>query len=114
MGIRRFARLSPASAAAVVRNGGAGGGASIVAGLLLLRGNLAGAGTLAAVAASLGLFGRQRAARLGFWRRRFCAAAGPDHDSALGDDFCGSTRTPEPCQGVVLAGAQRGRELDSA
>jgi len=111
IGVRRFARLSPASAAAMVRKGGAAV-VLIFAGLLLLRGNLAGAATLAAVAASLGLFGgRGRLASVlgtaGFGPRRgrVATARSAMIEMRLDQDTGAVT-------GAVLAGAQQGRDLD--
>jgi hypothetical protein len=111
IGVRRFARLSPASAAAMVRKGGAAV-VLIFAGLLLLRGNLAGAATLAAVAASLGLFGgRGRlasvlgAAGFGPRRGRVATARSAMIEMRLDQDTGAVT-------GAVLAGAQQGRDLD--
>ena len=112
MGIRRFARLSPASAAALVRNGGAAA-VFVVAAFLLLRGNLAGAATLAAVAASLGLFGRGgRLASVfgaaGFGPRpgRVTTARSATIEMRLDQDTGAMS-------GTALAGAQQGRELDT-
>ena len=94
LGIRRFARLSPASAAAMVRNGGAVA-VFVVAGFLLLRGNFAGAATLAAVATSLGLFGRGGRLASVFRRRRpRGAAAAGSRRRVRRRSRCGSTRTP--------------------
>ena len=111
IGVRGFARLSPASAAAMVRKGGAAV-VLIFAGLLLLRGNLAGAATLAAVAASLGLFGgRGRlasvlgAAGFGPRRGRVATARSAMIEMRLDQDTGAVT-------GAVLAGAQQGRDLD--
>jgi hypothetical protein len=111
LGVRRFARLSPASAAALVRNSGAAV-VFVIAAFLLLRGNLAGAGALAAVAASLGLFGRRgrlasvfgaagRAARPG----RIATARSAMIEMRLDQDT-------GAVSGTVLAGAQQGRDLD--
>jgi hypothetical protein len=112
MGVRRFARLSPASAAAVVRKGGAAV-VFVIAGLLLLRGNLAGAATLAAVATSLGLFGRGGrlasvfgAAGLGPRRGRVTTARSAMIEMRLDQDTGAVT-------GTVRAGPQQGRDLDS-
>jgi hypothetical protein len=111
IGVRKFARLNPASAVAVVRKGVAAA-VLVFAGLLLLRGNVAGAATLAAVAASLGLFGgRGRLASVigaaGFGPRpgRVATARSAMIEMRLDQDTGAVT-------GAVLAGAQQGRELD--
>ena len=111
LGIRRFAQLSPASAAAAVRNAGAVA-VFVIAGFLLLRGNFAGAATLAAVATSLGLVGRRgRLASVlgavGFGPRpgRVTTARSAMIEMRLDQDT-------GVMSGTVLAGAQRGRELD--
>ena len=111
LGIRRFARLSPASAAAMVRNGGAVAG-FVIAAFLLLRGNFAGAATLAAVATSLGLFGRGgRLASIfgaaGFGARPARGATGRAATIEMRLD-----QDTGAMSGTVLAGAQRGRDLD--
>ena len=112
LGIRRFARLTPASAAAMVRSGGAVA-VFVVAGFLLLRGNFAGAATLAAVATSLGLIGRGGrlasvfgAAGLGARRGRVATARSATIEMRLDQDTGAMS-------GAVLAGPQQGRELDS-
>jgi len=112
LGIRRFARLSPASAAAIVRNGGAVA-VFVIAAFLLLRGNFAGAATLAAVATSLGLVGRRgRLASVfgaaGFGPRpgRVTTARSATIEMRLDQDTGAVT-------GTVRAGPQQGRELDS-
>ena len=111
LGIRRFARLSPASVAATVRNGGAVAVFAIAA-FLLLRGNFAGAATLAAVATSLGLFGRGGrlasvfgAAGFGPRRGRVATARSATIEMRLDQDTGAVT-------GTVLAGPQQGRDLD--
>ena len=111
LGIRRFARLSPASAAALVRNVGAVA-VFVIAAFLLLRGNFAGAATLAAVATSLGLFGgRGRLASVlgaaGFGTRpgRVTTARSATIEMRLDQDTGAMS-------GTVLAGAQQGRDLD--
>jgi hypothetical protein len=111
LGIRRFARLSPAAAAATVRNAGAVA-VFVIAGFLLLRGNLAGAATLAAVAASLGLFGQRGrlasalgAAGFGPRPGRVATARSATIEMRLDQDTGAMS-------GTVLAGAQQGRELD--
>ncbi|MGA2494282.1 MAG: DnaJ domain-containing protein [Roseiarcus sp.] len=111
LGIRRFARLSPASAAAMVRNGGAVA-VFVIAAFLLLRGNFAGAATLAAVATSLGLVGRRgRLASVlgavGFGPRpgRVTTARSATIEMRLDQDT-------GAVSGTVLAGAQQGRDLD--
>jgi len=110
-GIRRFAQLSPAAAAALVRKGGAAA-VLVVAAFLLLRGNLAGAATLAAIAASLGLFGQKgRLASVfgaaGFGPRpgRVTTARSATIEMRLDQDTGAMS-------GTVLAGAQQGRDLD--
>jgi hypothetical protein len=112
LGIRGFARLSPAAAAATVRKAGAVA-VFIVAGFLLLRGNVAGAATLAAVAASLGLVGRggrlaSVLGAVGFRPRpgRVTTARSATIEMRLDQD------TGE-MSGAVLAGARQGRELDT-
>jgi len=111
LGIRKFAQLSPASVAALVRNASAVA-VFVVAVVLLLRGNLAGAATVAAVAASLGLFGRGgRLASVlgaaGFGPRpgRITTARSATIEMRLDQDTGAMS-------GAVLAGAQQGRELD--
>jgi len=112
VGIRRFGRLTPASAAAIVRNGGAVA-VLAVAGFLLLRGNVTGAATLAAIAASLGLFGNRGrlasvfgGAGFGARRGRVAAARSATIEMRLDQDSGAMS-------GTVLAGPQRGRDLDS-
>jgi hypothetical protein len=112
LGIRKFAQLSPASAAAAVRNGGAVA-VFVIAAFLLLRGNFAGAATLAAVATSLGLFGRGGrlasvfgAAGLGKRPGRVATARSATIETRLDQDTGAVT-------GTVLAGAQQGRDLDT-
>ena len=111
VGIRRFAQLSPTAAAALVRKGGAAA-VLVVAAFLLLRGNLAGAATLAAIAASLGLFGQKgRLASVfgaaGFGPRpgRVTTARSATIEMRLDQDTGAMS-------GTVLAGAQQGRDLD--
>ena len=111
LGIRRFARLSPASAAAMVRNGGAVA-VFVVAAFLLLRGNFAGAATLAAVATSLGLVGRGGGSprssappASGRGRGRVATARSATIEMRLDQDTGAMS-------GTVLAGPQQGRDLD--
>jgi hypothetical protein len=112
LGIRRFARLSPASAAALVRKGSAVA-VFVIAAFLLLRGNFAGAATLAAVATSLGLVGRggrlaSVLGAVGFGPRpgRVATARSATIEMRLDQDT-------GAVSGTVLAGAQQGRDLDS-
>jgi hypothetical protein len=112
LGIRRFGRLSPASAAAAVRNGGAVA-VFVIAAFLLLRGNFAGAATLAAVATSLGLFGRGGrlasvfgAGGMKARQGRVATARSATIEMRLDQDTGAMT-------GTALAGAQQGRDLDT-
>ena len=112
VGIRRFAQLSPASAAAMVRNAGAVA-VFVIAGFLLLRGNFAGAATLAAVATSLGLVGRggrlgSVLGAVGFGPRpgRVTTARSATIEMRLDQDS-------GAVSGTVLAGAMQGRGLDT-
>jgi len=92
LGIRRFARLSPTSAAALVRNGGAVA-VFVIAAFLLLRGNFAGAATLAAVATSLGLFGGR--GRLAWAPPASGRGRAASRRRVRRRSRCGSTRIPE-------------------
>ena len=112
LGIRKFAQLSPASAAATVRNAGAVA-VFVVAGFLLLRGNFVGAATLAAVATSLGLVGQRGrlasvlgAVGIGPRPGRVATARSAMIEMRLDQDS-------GAVSGAVLAGAMQGRELDS-
>jgi hypothetical protein len=112
VGIRRFARLSPAAAVSVARKGAAVA-VFVVAAFLLLRGNFAGAAALAAIAGSLGLFGRGGrlasvfgAAGFGPRPSRVTTARSATIEMRLDQDA--GTMT-----GTVRAGPQQGRDLDS-
>ena len=112
LGVRRFARLDPASAVSAARKAGAVAVLAL-AGFLLLRGNFAGAATLAAIAGSVGLFGRRGglgsllgAAGFGPRSDRVTTARSATIEMRLHQDSGAVT-------GMVRAGLQQGRDLDS-
>ena len=112
VGVRKFAQISPAGAAALVRNGVAAL-VLVFAGLLLLRGNVAGAIAVAGVAASLGLIGRGGrlasvlgVAGFGSRRGRVASARSATIEMRLDQDS-------GAVAGRALAGRFAGRELDT-
>ena len=111
VGVRKFAQLTPAAAVALVRNGVAAL-VFVFAGLLLLRGNVAGAIAVAGLAASLGLIGRGGrlasvfgAAGFGPRRGKVASARSATIEMQLDQDSGAMF-------GRVLAGPMQGRQLD--
>ena len=111
-GLRKFAQLSPAAAVALARNAGAAL-VLLVAGLLLLRGEVAAAIGVAGVGASLGLIGRGGrlasvlgAAGLGRRSGRVTTARSATIEMRLDQDS-------GALSGRALAGAFAGRALDA-